>query len=197
MATWVVQWALEDISPEAAAEQVWCLCWQGEYNEAVRQRPRWHKEAADESLFTEDIVHRHDGLCKAESSMLIQVHTGKIGLQDFLFQQCVPEVVTPLCSCLHAERETAEHLVLRCNNVSKQQRTWLQERAQLLHTGSDFVASLQCPKRAKLIMRWILGTGCLQEYRLAVEVMNEERQRDGAQTRLHHCSGGTVVQQDN
>src|SRR5438045_4477504 len=145
----------------------------------------------------EDVVCMHDGLCKAESSVLVHACMEKIGLRHYLFQQCVPEVVTPLCSCLHAERETAEHLVLRCNNVSKQQRTWLQERAQLLHTGSDFVASLQCTKRARLKMRWILGTGCLQEYMLAVEVMNEERQRDGAQTRLHHCSGGTVVQQDN
>ena len=98
---------------------------------------------------------------------------------------------------MHAERETAEHLVLRCDNVSEQQRTWLQERAQPLHTGSDFAASLQCPKRAKLITRWILGTGRLQEYRLAVKVMNEERQRDSAQTRLHRCSGGAAVQQDN
>ena len=86
LATWAAQWAPEDISPEAAAERAWRLHWQGEYNEAVRQRPRRHKEAADEPLFMADVVHRHDDLCKAESSVLIQVCMGKIGLRDFLFQ---------------------------------------------------------------------------------------------------------------
>jgi hypothetical protein len=31
-----------------------------------------------------------------------------------------------------------------------------------------------------LITGWILGTGHLREYRLAVEILDEERQRDGA-----------------
>jgi hypothetical protein len=177
-----------------AAEQAWRLRWQGEYDEAMRQRPRRHKEAADEPLFTEDAVRRHEGLYKAESSVLVQARTGKIGLRD-LFQRHVPEVVTPLCSCSRTECETAEHLVLWCDNVSEQQRTWLQERAQPLYTSSDFAAALQCPKRAKLITRWILGTGRLQEYRLAVEIINDKRQKGGA--RPHRCGRGAAVQQDN
>jgi hypothetical protein len=195
LAAWAAQWAPEDTSLEAAAEQAWRLRWQAEYDEAMRQRPRRHKEAADEPLFTEDTVRRHEGLYKAESSVLVQARTGKIELWDFLFQRRVPEVVTPLCSCSRTERETAKHLVLRCDNVSEQQRTWLQERAQPLCTSSDFAAALQCPKRAKLITRWILGTGRLREYRLAVEVMNDERQRGGARPR--RCGRGTAVQQDN
>jgi len=197
MAAWAAQWAPEDTSPEAAAEQAWRRRWQEEYNEAVRQRPRRHKEAADEPLFTEEAVRRHDGLRKVESSVLVQARTGKIGLRDFLFQRRVPEAVTPLCSCSRAERETVEHLVLRCDNVSGQRRTWLQEQAQPLRTSSDFAAALQCPKRAKLIARWILGTGRLQEYSLAVEIMDEERQRDGAPWRSRRRGGGAVVQQGN
>ena len=109
LATWAAQWVPEDTNAEAAAEQAWRCRWQKEYDEAVRQRPRRHKEAADNPLFTEEAVRRHDGLRKAESSMLIQVRTGKIGLWDFLFQQRVPEAATPLCSCSCTERETAEH----------------------------------------------------------------------------------------
>jgi hypothetical protein len=80
LATWVAQWALGDTSPEEVAEQAWRCRWQREYHEATRQRPERHKEVADEPLFTEEAVCRHDGLRKVESSVLVQVCTGKIGL---------------------------------------------------------------------------------------------------------------------
>ena len=86
LATWAVQWVPEDTNAEVVAEQAWHCQWQKEYDEAVRQQLMRHKEVADDPFFTEEAVCRHDGLCKAESSMLIQVCTGKIGLQDFLFQ---------------------------------------------------------------------------------------------------------------
>jgi hypothetical protein len=69
-----------DTSPEEAAEQAWRRRWQSEYNKATQQQPRRHKEAANEPLFTEEAVRRHDGLRKVESSVLVQAHTGKIGL---------------------------------------------------------------------------------------------------------------------
>src|SRR6516162_5672400 len=196
LAAWAAQWAPGDTPPEAAAEQAWRRRWQKEHDEATRQRPRRHKEAADEPLFTEEAVRRHDGLCKVESSVLTQARTGKIGRRDFLFQRRVPEAATPLCSCSRAERETAEHLVLRCDNVSGQQRAWLQERAKPLRTSSDFTAALQCPEKARVITRWILGTGRLREYRLAVEIMEEEGRRDSARKRSR-CSGGGAAVQDN
>ena len=118
---------------------------------------------------------------------------GKIGLRDFLFQRRVPEATTPLCSCSCTERETAEHLVLRCNNVNGGRRTRLQEQVQPLRTSNDFAAALQCPGRAKTIARWILSTGRLREYRLAVEIMDEERQRDGERRRPRRHSGGAAV----
>ena len=68
---------------------------------------------------------------------------------------------------------------------------------QPLHTSSNFMAVLQSPKRAKLIVRWILSTGCLWEYRLAVEIMYKERQRDSTWRRSFCCSRGTAVQQGN
>jgi hypothetical protein len=62
LAAWAAQWAPEDTSLEAVAEQAWRLHWQGEYDEAMRQQLRRYKEAADKPLFTEDTVHRHEGL---------------------------------------------------------------------------------------------------------------------------------------
>jgi hypothetical protein len=66
-------------------------------------------------------------------------------------------------------------------------------RVQPLLTSSDFAAALQCPERAKSIVRWILGTGRLRAYRLAVEIMDEERRRDGVRERRR--GGGVVTQQ--
>ena len=44
-------------------------------------------------------LDRHEGLTKAESSLLTQARTGVIGLRDFLFRARVPEVPTPYCEC--------------------------------------------------------------------------------------------------
>ena len=110
--------------------------------------------------------------------MLTQARTGKIRLKDFLFKQHVLEVASPLCTYWRMERETVEHLVLRCGNVDRQRRTWLQEQAQPLCTGRDLVVALQCPRRAKLIAKWVLSTGRLREYKLAVEVLKEENREE-------------------
>ena len=82
---------------------------------------------------------------------------------------------------------------LLVRNVSEQRRAWLKDRAKPRRTSSDFTAALQCPERAELITRWILGTGRLREYRLAVEILNEERQRDGAWN-SRRSGGGAAVQ---
>jgi hypothetical protein len=61
-------------------------------------------------LFTNRSLKKHEGLTKAQSSLLTQVRTGDIGLRDYLFRCKVPEVPTPYCSCGEG-RETVEHLV--------------------------------------------------------------------------------------
>ena len=55
----------------------------------------------------------HTGLSKAQSSILTQVRTGKIGLVAFLCKRQVPGFPTPACSC-GALWETAKHPVLDC-----------------------------------------------------------------------------------
>ncbi|EAQ86759.1 predicted protein [Chaetomium globosum CBS 148.51] len=42
---------------------------------------------------------RHEGLTKAQSSLLSQARIGDIGLRDYLFRVKVPEVRTPYCEC--------------------------------------------------------------------------------------------------
>ena len=53
------------------------------------------------------------GLSKAQSSILTQMRTGKIGLATFLCRRQVPGFPTP-AFCCGAQWETAKHVVLEC-----------------------------------------------------------------------------------
>jgi hypothetical protein len=89
--------------PEAPADEAinrdWKARWERNDRASMTRRPRDQFEAVDEPLFTKEAVQLHDGLTKAESSLLTQARTGKIGLRAFLFQRRVPDVITPQCSC--------------------------------------------------------------------------------------------------
>ena len=63
--------------------------------------------------FNYDVLKKHHGLLKHESSLLTQICTGKVGLRAFLFEHKVPEVATPWYIYGNAP-ETAVHLVLDC-----------------------------------------------------------------------------------
>ena len=58
-------------------------------------------------------------LQKHESSLLVQIRTGKIGLRAFLHSRRVPGVTSPGCEC-GAGRETALHLILECRDTISQ-----------------------------------------------------------------------------
>ena len=73
-------------------------------------------------LFTNRALQKHEGLTKAQSSLLTQARTGAIGLRDFLFRAKVPGIYTPYYDC-GLGRETVEHLVVWCSKPP-QQRTW-------------------------------------------------------------------------
>ena len=65
-------------------------------------------------------VHRlHNGLQKAESSILVQVRTGSIWLQKYLHHRRVPGFTTAQCACSGGE-ETARHMAPFC----KQEAHW-------------------------------------------------------------------------
>ena len=98
-------------------DQVVELAWQDWWQQQRRNQPlkRMADEDPPELLFTDKALKRHQGLTKAQSSLLIQARTGDIGLRDYLFKVKVPEVQTPyysLCEEGGQERETVEHLTI-------------------------------------------------------------------------------------
>lgn len=59
------------------------------------------------------ILRLHKYLVKAESSTLIQLRTGRIGLSYFLYKRGVPDFPTPFCSCGQG-RGDVNHLLFDC-----------------------------------------------------------------------------------
>lgn len=63
---------------------------------------------------TKKVLQLHERLSKRESALLVQLRTEKIGLNNFLFNQHVPTVTSPRCSC-GERRQTVAHVLLRCS----------------------------------------------------------------------------------
>jgi hypothetical protein len=62
---------------------------------------------------TKRILRMHENLTKRQSAILVQMRTGKIGLNDFLFSRRVPGILRPECECGEG-RQTVDHVLLRC-----------------------------------------------------------------------------------
>ena len=124
-------------------------------------------EHQQQTLFQDKTLKRHEGLTKAESSLLIQIRTGDIGLRDFLFKRRVPEVLIPYCECGEG-REIAGHLVVWCLSPPLIRR-WetpkirtRRDSCSVLQGGSRPVARL-----ARSILGWLMDSGRLPMYSLA------------------------------
>ena len=118
-------------------------------------------------LFTNRGLKRHEGLTKAQSTLLSQARIGDIGLRDYLFRVKVPEVYTPYCECGEG-RETVEHLVVWCPNPPLQ-RPW-DRREIRSHRDLQTVLQGVGARSARLVRKvlgWLMDSGRLLEYSLA------------------------------
>jgi hypothetical protein len=107
------------------------------------------------------VLSLHQGLHKAESSLLVQLRTGKIGLRDFLHNIGVPEVTSAACG---HERETPKHVTIFCP-------LYQDTRDQLRVNGrSDFEALLTTVEGVKKVTKWWLRRRILGQFWLAEEL---------------------------
>jgi len=172
----VEAWASQGRTTKEALEISWEARWK--LNFAAR-RPgtrssRVVQPADERPLFADKILKLHKNLTKAESSLLVQIRTGVIGLKEFLFRIGTRGVATPYCTC-GTGKETVEHLVIWCPNPPGP-RPWntadirsKKDLHQALH-GGDKGNDMSL---ARAIVGWLLRSGILPEYRLAAKLQLE------------------------
>ena len=103
------------------------------------------------------------GLSKAQSSVLTQVRTGKIGLAAFLCKRRVPDFPTSACSC-GAQWETAKHVVMNCPRLQRARRS-----LYAAASTTDYQVMASHPRPAAALTAWILRHGVLLPFSWAQE----------------------------
>ena len=94
-------------------DEQWRQCW---YNlQADVDLPGCRYTRARPPGALEELHHRaltrHQGLHNHESSLLMQIRTGKIGLRAFPFERWVPDIATPQCRCGEVLKTVAYRLL--------------------------------------------------------------------------------------
>ena len=106
----------------------------------------------------------HTLLKKAESSLATQIRTGKIGLADFLHKHRVPGITSPACPC-GWHRQTPEHVIMFCRLIKGR-------RAMFREAGTNSYQTLtESPKPLKLLTAWLMKSGTLTQFSLAVQLL--------------------------
>jgi hypothetical protein len=110
-------------------------------------------------------MHKH------HASVLMQAHTGCVGMADFLFKRHVPDVASPLCSCGLAP-ETPEHLLLFCPDTVTTRQTLQDALAPAsLRTRRDLC--ILTLKQPQLTADWLMQTGRFGLYDKAQHLAEE------------------------
>jgi hypothetical protein len=159
------------------------LAWQARWEQQRASQQGSVRRIADEDppalLFTNRALQRHEGLTKAQSTLLSQARIGDIGLRDYLFRVKVPDVNTPYCTCGEG-RETVEHLVVWCPNPPLQ-RPW-DHREIRSHRDLQTVlrgVGAWSVRLVRKVLGWLMDSGRLLEYSLARRLELETVGREG------------------
>ena len=148
---------------------------------------RWHKEnqrlerivrpgtdpgkrlvVPEDTPPTAQVLKLHEELRKAESALLTQARTKRIGLAEFLHRHKVPGFLTATCQC-GAGHETPRHMALFC--------TYEADRRQQLHVGKrrTYTQMVGTKEGAKSFVRWMMYLGRLAQFSLAKRLLYDSK----------------------
>ena len=112
------------------------------------------------------VLKLHSGLRKAESSVVVQARTGRIGLAKFLYNCKVPGIVSAQCRC-GAGEETPRHMALYCTEEA--------ERRQHLRTGPgrrlDYQQLIGTNSGVRKLAEWMIRSGRLGQFTLTKRLL--------------------------
>jgi hypothetical protein len=127
----------------------------------ARDGPWGRQTIPEDTPPNKQMLKLHAGLQKAESSVLVQARTGRIGLARFLYNHKVPGVLYAQCR-RGAGEEIPRYLTLFCTEEA--------ERRQCLRTGAhgrvNYQQLIGTGKGAKLA-EWMICSGMLGQFSLA------------------------------
>jgi len=155
----------------AALLQHWINRWtrEAEARDSGQIRNRGRQATPANSQPQKSRLKLHHNLRKEESSLLIQIRTGKIGLRSFLFDKQVPEVITPICRC-GQDRETPCHVIAHCS-IENVART---ELPFTMRTSGDYLMAINDPKKVGSLTRWLMRKNRIPNYRVAVRIADSD-----------------------
>jgi hypothetical protein len=136
---------------------------------------RWRKKAKAtasrattwKSKWQQQPLSLYEGLQKHEATALFLLRTEVMGLNDWLARIGVPDA-HPECSC-RTGKQTLSHILTYCPDL-------IRPRINLMtQTGTtDLSEILDNPKRVGFAARWLLETGVLGQFSVAMEVEKED-----------------------
>jgi hypothetical protein len=118
------------------------------------------KAIPKDTLPNEAVLKLHFRLRKAESSVLVQARTGRIGLAKFLYNRKVLGVLTAQCRC-RAREETPQYIALFCIDETERRRH-LQVSGRL-----DYQQLIGTNGGAKRLVEWMIRSRRLGQFSLA------------------------------
>jgi len=127
---------------------------------ASKWKDRWEKSQKGRAIAlyhpqpTPKALQLYKNRTKPFCSILIQLRTGKIGLNDFLHRARVPNIEA-LCECKE-EEETVGHFLFKCPR-------WKEQRA-LLNGLKTVKEALEGRENSEKAVKYLLATGRLEQF---------------------------------
>lgn len=173
---WVKEWVgqpLEqwDRQEEKLVLRDWEQRWHAE-NRRLGRLVRTGVDPGNRQVVSEDspptkrVLQLHKDLQKAESALLVQIRTARIGLAKFLYSRKVPGIVSAKCEC-GAGQETPRHMALFCVREAER-RHYLRDNAG---RSQPWPALIGTADSAKRIVRWMMFSNRLGQFVLAKRLL--------------------------
>lgn len=163
---WANEWSRTDISTQYSFKKEVLRDWKARWQAGNQRigRPWGRGLIRTDTEPNKKVLQLHKGLRKAESSLLTQVRTEKIGLAKFLYERHVSGIDSRGCSCGFGY-ETPRHIALHCEKESIR-REQLRQVA-----GLNYDRLVGSCEGAKHFVRWLMLSRRLGQFSLARDLL--------------------------